>query len=76
MENNQKKTIEVDGGDDPKTLWTIDRKKCTVCGECVDACLLGLLDIKDDQIVLSSQYSCKWCGDCANACASDAIVLT
>lgn len=76
MENNKKKTNEVKGGDDPKTLWTIDRKKCTVCGECVDACLLGLLDIKDDQIVLSSQYSCKWCGDCANACASDAIVLT
>lgn len=76
MENNQKKTIEVDGGDDPITLWTINREKCTVCGECVFACLLGLLEIKDDAIVLSSQYACKWCGDCANACPSDAIAFT
>lgn len=76
MENNQKKTIEVDGGDDPKTLWTIDYKKCTVCGECVDACLAGILDIVNERIVIDSQLDCTWCGDCANACASDAIVLT
>ena len=74
MKNNEGKTISE--GDGPKTMWTIDYKKCNVCGECVDACLLGILKIKDKRIVITSQFDSNWCGDCAGACASDAIVLT
>ena len=44
MKNNEGKTISE--GDGPKTMWTIDYKKCNVCGECVDACKIGLLSIK------------------------------
>lgn len=76
MENNERKTINQIGSDDPQTLWTINYKKCTVCGECVDACLRSLLKIMKNKIVITSQTDCNWCGDCANACASDAIVLT
>ncbi|WP_288735788.1 4Fe-4S dicluster domain-containing protein [uncultured Parabacteroides sp.] len=74
MKNNEGKTISE--GDGPKTMWTIDYKKCNVCGECVDACKVRLLKIVDKRIVITSQISCSWCGDCADACASDAIVLT
>lgn len=76
MENNEGKILEQTEQDIPKTLWTIDDSKCNVCGECVDACLRGILKVKDKRIIITSQLSCNWCGDCANACASDAIVLT
>ena len=76
MENNEGKILEQTGQDIPITLWTIDRSKCNVCGECVDACKRGILKVKDKTIVISSQWDCNWCGDCAGACASDAIELT
>lgn len=76
MKNNEGKTIGQPEQDMPKTLWTIDYSKCTVCGECVDACKVRLLKIVDKRIVITSQINCNWCGDCADACASDAIVLT
>lgn len=76
MKNNEGKIMNVTEGDGPKFMWTIDYKKCTVCGECVDACLRGILSVKDKRIVITSQTDCNWCGDCASACASDTIVLT
>nr|WP_129733614.1 4Fe-4S dicluster domain-containing protein [Parabacteroides goldsteinii] len=76
MENKEGKTVVLTDGEMPKTLWTIDYKKCTVCGECIDACLLKLLTIKNKKIVITSQTECSWCGDCTSVCASRAIVLT
>lgn len=75
MKNNEGKIKESSEGI-PKTQWTIDHKKCTVCGECVDACKIRLLEIKNKRIIIIDQFSCNWCGDCADACASEAIVLT
>jgi len=75
MKNNEGKIKETSEGI-PKTQWTIDHKKCTVCGECIDACKIRLLEIKNKRIIIIDQFSCNWCGDCANACASEAIVLT
>lgn len=75
MKNNEGKIKESSEGI-PKTQWTIDHKKCTVCGECIDACKIRLLEIKNKRIIIIDQFSCNWCGDCANACASEAIVLT
>ncbi len=75
MKNNEGKIKETSEGI-PKTQWTIDHKKCTVCGECVDACKIRLLEIKNKRIIIIDQFSCNWCGDCASACAYDAIVLT
>lgn len=75
MKNNEGKITES-SKDIPKTQWTIDYKKCTVCGECIYACKLRLLDIKDKRIIIIDQFSCDWCGDCSSACAYEAIVLT
>lgn len=76
MKNNEGKTVKYTEGDGPKTMWTIDYKKCTVCGECVDACKRGILRIEDKRVIITRQTDCNWCGDCADACASDAIELT
>ncbi|WP_455638806.1 4Fe-4S dicluster domain-containing protein [Parabacteroides sp.] len=76
MKNNEGKTIGQSEQDDPKTMWTIDMSKCTLCGECVDACKRGILKIKDKRVIITSQIDCNWCGDCASVCASDAIELT
>lgn len=76
MESNERKILGQTEQDIPKTLWTIDRSKCNVCGECVDACKRGILIVKDKMIIITSQIDCSWCGDCANVCASDAIELT
>lgn len=76
MENKEGKTIVQTYDEMPKTLWTIDYKKCTVCGECVDACMRGLLKVKEKRIIMTSQIDCNWCGDCSDICASRAIVLT
>lgn len=76
MENKEGKTVVLTDDEMPKTMWTIDQKKCTVCGECIDACMRGILKVKNKTIIITSQTDCNWCGDCAGVCASRAIVLT
>ena len=76
MKDNEGKILGDTEHDIPKTMWTIDYSKCTVCGECVVACQFGLLRVKDKRIIIISQTGCIWCGNCADACASDAIELT
>lgn len=76
MENNEEKKVKQHEGNRPVDKWIIDHKKCTVCGECVDACKRGLLVVKEKRIEITNQWDCNWCGDCSSACASDAIELT
>ena len=73
MKNNEGKTISE--GDGPKTMWTIDYKKCNVCGECVDACSLGLLYIEDEKVQMKEERYCSECEDCARVCAFRAITF-
>lgn len=60
----------------PKFRWKIDSKKCTLCGECIEACSIGLLEEKDEMIIINNERGCTQCGDCAAACGHYAIVLT
>lgn len=76
MENNEGRLVGSSEGDGPKWLWTIDYDKCTVCGECVDACMRGLLKVEKKRIVITTQADCNWCGACGRVCASHAIELT
>lgn len=73
MENDKEKLESTFG---PKMRWTINQDKCTTCCECIDACLLGLLFIKDNYILIKNEHLCTQCGRCANVCAARAIVLT
>ncbi len=51
----------------------IDRKKCTVCGVCSDACPVGAIELKEDHIEISDD--CTLCGICVDTCEFGALSL-
>jgi electron transfer flavoprotein alpha subunit len=51
----------------------IDLEKCTSCGNCIEVCPFGLLEIIDDKVHLKD--GCTLCGACREACAFEAIVI-
>ena len=59
----------------PVGRWIIYIDKCTGCGECVDACSLGLLYIEDEKVQMKEERYCSECEDCASACAFRAITF-
>ena len=46
--------------------------KCTLCGDCVNACPTNSLDLFSGVIAYVSQ-SCIRCKECADACLNEAI---
>ncbi len=53
----------------------INRKLCTSCGNCVEACPFGVLEIKDGKAVVANQEKCQKCGACISACPNNAIKI-
>jgi electron transfer flavoprotein alpha subunit len=51
----------------------IDKRKCTVCGVCSDACPMGAIDLKEDHVEISDD--CTLCGICVDTCEFRAISL-
>jgi len=51
----------------------VEVDKCTGCGECVSACPLDSIEIKDKKAVVDD--SCAECGACIDACPNKALVL-
>jgi len=51
----------------------IDKRKCTVCGVCADACPIGAIELKEAGIDISDD--CTLCGICADTCESGALSL-
>lgn len=62
-------------GSEPVGRWIIYIDKCTGCGECVDACSLGLLYIENEKVKMKEERYCSECEDCASACAFRAITF-
>jgi electron transfer flavoprotein alpha subunit len=52
---------------------TVDKKKCTVCGVCSDACPMGAISLRENQIEISDD--CSLCGICVDTCEFGAISL-
>jgi NAD-dependent dihydropyrimidine dehydrogenase PreA subunit len=52
----------------------IDNQKCTACGECVEACPLEAIAIKDNVAVVD-EATCGDCGACVDTCPSESIAL-
>ncbi len=75
MENNERKP-ELRPDPMPVGRWTINRKKCTTCCDCVPACGKGLLYEEKGYIMIRYENNCDQCGDCVAACGYGAIVLT
>jgi MinD superfamily P-loop ATPase len=54
-------------------LPLIDRKKCTLCGECIDACMAHAIAIQDDRVIFIKPDLCNYCADCEGVCSQGAI---
>ena len=51
----------------------IDLEKCTGCGDCVEWCPTGVVQLAKGKVVLASPQNCRYCTDCEAVCPSGAI---
>ena len=56
-----------------RKIIRIDEEKCNGCGQCVDACHEGALQIVDGKARLVRDDYCDGLGDCIGECPQDAI---
>ena len=52
---------------------TVDRQKCTVCGVCTDACPMGAIELRENQVEISDD--CSLCGICVDTCEFGALSI-
>ncbi len=58
-----------------RNIVKIDEEKCNGCGQCVDACAEGAIEIIDGKAKLVSEIYCDGLGACLGHCPEDAITI-
>ncbi len=58
-----------------RNIVKIDEEKCNGCGQCVDACAEGAIEIIDGKAKLVSEVYCDGLGACIGHCPRDAITV-
>ncbi|MHC4221681.1 MAG: ATP-binding protein, partial [Planctomycetota bacterium] len=58
-----------------RNIVKIDEEKCNGCGQCVDACAEGAIEIIDGKAKLVSEIYCDGLGACLGHCPEDAITV-
>jgi len=58
-----------------RNVVKIDEEKCTGCGQCVDACAEGAIELVDGKARLLSDAYCDGLGACLGECPADAITI-
>ncbi len=58
-----------------RNIVKIDEEKCNGCGQCVDACAEGAIEIIDGKAKLVSEVYCDGLGACIGHCPEDAITV-
>jgi Pyruvate/2-oxoacid:ferredoxin oxidoreductase delta subunit len=58
-----------------RNVVKIDEEKCNGCGQCVDACVEGAIEIVDGKARLISETYCDGLGACIGHCPQDAITV-
>jgi NAD-dependent dihydropyrimidine dehydrogenase PreA subunit len=58
-----------------RTVIKIDEEKCSGCGECVNGCHEGALQMIDGKARLVSELYCDGLGACIGTCPEGAIIL-
>lgn len=53
----------------------IDQESCTVCGSCIDVCVMRIFREDEDAIETRDESRCMYCGHCMAICPQDAIEL-
>jgi len=54
---------------------TVDKEKCNCCEECVDACTVGVYEMKNGKAVPINAEKCIGCETCIEVCKENAIVV-
>lgn len=52
---------------------TVDKDKCTGCGECVDNCPAAVLELVDEKSEPVEMDECLGCETCVEVCPEGAI---
>ena len=58
-----------------RNIVKIDEQKCNGCGECVNACAEGAIEIIDGKAKLVNEVYCDGLGACIGHCPQDAITV-
>ena len=58
-----------------RNIVQIDQEKCNGCGECIDACAEGAIELIDGKATLVSEIYCDGLGACLGHCPQDAITV-
>ena len=58
-----------------RNIVKIDEEKCNGCGECINACAEGAIEIIDGKAKLVSEIYCDGLGACLGSCPQDAITV-
>ena len=58
-----------------RNIIKIDEEKCNGCGQCVNACAEGAIQIIDGKAKLVSEIYCDGLGACLGTCPQDAITI-
>lgn len=58
-------------------IWLpyIDKELCTGCGDCIDTCPTGALELVSGVVVVTKPAVCSYCGECEIICPVEAIAL-
>ncbi|MBU2548743.1 MAG: nitroreductase family protein [Proteobacteria bacterium] len=59
----------------PQETIHIDSDLCTLCGACIEVCVLGLIEAGDEAARINQPEFCMLCGHCKSVCPADAPVL-
>lgn len=55
-------------------LVNVDADKCSGCGECVDNCPNGVLEL-DDGVAVVTENECLGCESCVEVCTTGAVTV-
>ena len=58
-----------------RNIVKIDEDKCNGCGQCIDACAEGAIELIDGKAKLVSEVYCDGLGACIGHCPQDAITI-
>jgi NAD-dependent dihydropyrimidine dehydrogenase PreA subunit len=58
-----------------RNIVKIDEEKCDGCGQCIDACAEGAIELIDGKAKLVSEVYCDGLGACIGQCPQDAITI-
>jgi NAD-dependent dihydropyrimidine dehydrogenase PreA subunit len=55
---------------------TVDKEKCTGCGECVDICPAEVLEVVNEKCEATKVDECLGCESCVETCTESAIQVS